>query len=493
MELDDSERGMDLLDFMDNMLQSPKASSQRNSPRTRFRSNDDKGDESDNTQPLPGVDALYSQDVEYFGEEPSEDEIPFTQEQDTFETRRNGKEEKEESPESEDEVESFIQRLMEEQPEKKRSDEPLTRKSPSYLYIPKSTNPNRVSPGAMNNSFEYYPPDIPKKRKIDSPQRSLSLRDQLLNIRKVSVMDQTKVSKKKNNTTTVVQTFSSKKLLDESDAELVHTLEVLHSSEDRLRVVRGDQMERIEVGEMEEENKEKKRKLPEWVDKDYELRQKEIEAERVAKYRQWKESLRASGDPNAKLPVQVEMLQEFPATGRIICFDLETTGFGSDDNIIEIGAVELIDGCRTGALFQSYCQPLKAVHPMAQEAHGLSDSFLQSQPSLRTILTSFLRWIGTSPLVAHNASFDIRMLFQSLALCRISQPSLQVLCSLQYFRRMFPGLPYSLDSAAAYFKVSSEFHRKKHGALVDSEILARIVQEMRKRIKEKQKPQEKDK
>lgn len=46
----------------------------------------------------------------------------------------------------------------------------------------------------------------------------------------------------------------------------------------------------------------------------------------------------------------ITMLQE----GRVICFDVETTGFARTDSIIEIGAVELIDGIRTGCLFQSY-------------------------------------------------------------------------------------------------------------------------------------------
>jgi hypothetical protein len=45
--------------------------------------------------------------------------------------------------------------------------------------------------------------------------------------------------------------------------------------------------------------------------------------------------------------------------GRIICFDLETTGFSNDDCILEIGAVELIDGYRTGVIFQSFAQPQK--------------------------------------------------------------------------------------------------------------------------------------
>lgn len=52
-----------------------------------------------------------------------------------------------------------------------------------------------------------------------------------------------------------------------------------------------------------------------------------------------------------------EEVFEPPQQGRVICFDLETTGFSREDGIIEIGAVELIDGYRTGVLFQSYAKP----------------------------------------------------------------------------------------------------------------------------------------
>jgi len=38
------------------------------------------------------------------------------------------------------------------------------------------------------------------------------------------------------------------------------------------------------------------------------------------------------------------------ASGRVIAFDVETSGFSNSDCIIEIGAVELIDGVRTGIL-----------------------------------------------------------------------------------------------------------------------------------------------
>ena len=50
-------------------------------------------------------------------------------------------------------------------------------------------------------------------------------------------------------------------------------------------------------------------------------------------------------------------LNTLPPDGRAICFDFETTGFGFEDEIVEIGAVEVVDGLRTGVIFQSYMRP----------------------------------------------------------------------------------------------------------------------------------------
>lgn len=96
--------------------------------------------------------------------------------------------------------------------------------------------------------------------------------------------------------------------------------------------------------------------------------------------------------------------------GRVICFDLETTGFSRDDGIIEIGAVEYVNGIRTGAIFQSYVCPKMPVNIFASKVHGLTNKKLESAPPIDIILNSFMNWVGDAPLVAHNALFDMRLL-----------------------------------------------------------------------------------
>jgi hypothetical protein len=67
------------------------------------------------------------------------------------------------------------------------------------------------------------------------------------------------------------------------------------------------------------------------------------------------QTLAAEDDGNllSQCIVRPGPLRELPRNGRVICFDVETTGFSINDCIVEIGAVEVIDGMRTGMIFQS--------------------------------------------------------------------------------------------------------------------------------------------
>ena len=93
---------------------------------------------------------------------------------------------------------------------------------------------------------------------------------------------------------------------------------------------------------------------------------------------------------------------------RIICFDIETTGleFARGDRIIEIGAVEVIDGIVTDNNFHEYVNPDgKIIPPDSYMVHKISNAFLEDKPKMATIAPKFLEFIGDSPIVAHNG-FD---------------------------------------------------------------------------------------
>ncbi|MGI9351604.1 MAG: DNA polymerase III subunit epsilon [Rhizobiaceae bacterium] len=166
---------------------------------------------------------------------------------------------------------------------------------------------------------------------------------------------------------------------------------------------------------------------------------------------------------------------------REIIFDTETTGLNAKDGdrVIEIGAIELVNRFPTGNTFHMFVNPEgREVHPDALEIHGISNDFLADKPTFMEIFEDFRSFFDNSILVAHNASFD--MGFLNAELVRIGQEKIEfgrVVDTLLIARRKFPGQRNSLDALCARFSIDNS-RREKHGALLDSELLADVYLEL---------------
>ena len=165
---------------------------------------------------------------------------------------------------------------------------------------------------------------------------------------------------------------------------------------------------------------------------------------------------------------------------REIVLDTETTGFEPSEGhrIVEIGAVELFNHLPTGRTYHQYINPERQMPREAFEVHGLGDDFLRDKPVFRAIGRAFLDFIGDAKLVIHNAAFDVKFLNFELKL--IGLPTIdwsRAIDTLAIARQKFPGSPASLDALCRRFGVDNSA-REKHGALLDSEILAEVYLEL---------------
>jgi DNA polymerase III subunit epsilon len=161
---------------------------------------------------------------------------------------------------------------------------------------------------------------------------------------------------------------------------------------------------------------------------------------------------------------------------REIVLDTETTGFepAEGHRIVEIGAVELFNHLPTGRTFHKYLNPERAMPKEAFEVHGLGDDFLRDKPLFRAVAQDFLTFIGDAQLVIHNAAFDMKFLNAELtANGHAPLPNARATDTLAIARQKFPGSPASLDALCRRFGVDNS-GREKHGALLDSEILAEV-------------------
>jgi DNA polymerase III subunit epsilon len=166
---------------------------------------------------------------------------------------------------------------------------------------------------------------------------------------------------------------------------------------------------------------------------------------------------------------------------REIVFDTETTGLdpGEGHRVLEIGCVELFNYVPTGKVFHKYVNPGRPVPEEVTRIHGLTDAFLVKHPAFAVIAGEFLEFIADSRLIAHNAEFDMRFInFELKVAGHEPLPMTRALDTLQLARARFPGSPNNLDALAKRLGVDTS-SRTKHGALLDSEILAEVYLELR--------------
>ncbi len=166
---------------------------------------------------------------------------------------------------------------------------------------------------------------------------------------------------------------------------------------------------------------------------------------------------------------------------REIVLDTETTGFEPSEGhrIVEIGAIELLNHMPSGRTYHQYINPDRAMPKEAFEVHGLGDDFLRNKPRFAQIGQAFLEFIGTdAKLVIHNAAFDMKFLNAELNWASLpTLPMERALDTVAVARRKFPGSPASLDALCRRFGIDNSA-REKHGALLDSELLAEVYLEL---------------
>src|SRR5690606_16956070 len=165
---------------------------------------------------------------------------------------------------------------------------------------------------------------------------------------------------------------------------------------------------------------------------------------------------------------------------RDIIFDTETTGLESkQDRIIEIGGVELINNFPSGRTLHLYISPGdRKVHPDALAVHGITDEFLKDKPGFAEVAQEILDFFEGARWIAHNATFDMGFInaeFDRIGLPPIPQD--RVVDTLSMARRKHPMGPNSLDALCRRYGIDNA-HRTKHGALLDSELLAEVYIEM---------------
>ncbi len=168
---------------------------------------------------------------------------------------------------------------------------------------------------------------------------------------------------------------------------------------------------------------------------------------------------------------------------RQVVLDTETTGMNFNGaphighNIIEIGAVEVINRRLTGRTFHVYIKPPREVDAEAMQVHGITNEMLADKPAFAEIADEFIEFIKGAELIIHNAPFDVEFIDHEFSFLPNPPEKVAQMCtvtdSLQLARKMYPGKRNNLDALCDRLGIDNS-KRVLHGALLDAEILADV-------------------
>ena len=166
---------------------------------------------------------------------------------------------------------------------------------------------------------------------------------------------------------------------------------------------------------------------------------------------------------------------------RQVVLDIETTGleYKEGHKIIEIACLELSNYLPTGKIYQTFINPERESSSSAKEKHGISDDFLKDKKLFNEIVPDFLKFVKDSTIIAHNGIvFDIPFLNYELRFNKLNIIKNPIIDTLILARKLFPGSPANLDALCRRFDIDLSI-RKKHGALIDAKLLAKVYLELK--------------
>lgn len=178
----------------------------------------------------------------------------------------------------------------------------------------------------------------------------------------------------------------------------------------------------------------------------------------------------------------------------IVVFDTETTGLNIfQDDIIEIAAIRIKGGEVVGEPLDLYIETDKPILPMLGDKENPMYAIYHEKMSTGELrspsdaLQRFLAYVGTSPILGHNANYDYNILDNNLQrYCKDTMQAHDIRCfdSLKLIRLLAPSLhSYKLESLLETFHLAGV---NSHQAIDDVKATVSLVRLCAEKAREKQ-------
>ena len=162
-----------------------------------------------------------------------------------------------------------------------------------------------------------------------------------------------------------------------------------------------------------------------------------------------------------------------------VVYDTETTGFNaaSGDQMIEIGAVKIQNGTIIDR-FDEFINPGRHIPDKITELTEITDEMVKDAGSEEEVTKRFLEWTGDSPMVAHNAKFDISFIENAMRKYNLGEFTNTVIDTLELSRALDQGFArHSLSALVKRYNVPFD-EESHHRADYDAEGTALVFYKM---------------
>jgi len=155
-----------------------------------------------------------------------------------------------------------------------------------------------------------------------------------------------------------------------------------------------------------------------------------------------------------------------------VIFDIETTGLEPTTNeITEIGAL-LIKGEVLQDMFSSLIKPKASISAEITRLTGIDDTMVKDAPPIDQVLPKFVEFVGSLPLIAHNAEFDTAFIKDKWKKIKNADLGNNIICTVKLSRYLLPQLPnHKLHTVAKHFGLEVA---NRHRAVGDAELTFQV-------------------
>jgi DNA polymerase-3 subunit epsilon len=158
-----------------------------------------------------------------------------------------------------------------------------------------------------------------------------------------------------------------------------------------------------------------------------------------------------------------------------VAFDFETAN-SSRASACSLGMTKVIDGVITDSRYELFKPPpgFDSFDPRNIAIHGISQNDVAGKPEFAALWPGLSSFIGSLPIIAHNASFDMSVLRATLSASNLDWPNLEYACTYVFSKNQFDLPRHRLPDVARAAGVEWD-NAQHHDALFDSRVCAEIV------------------